>query len=67
MGLAAETVRHFGRQRREAVGEMEGGGDAEAVADEDGEFSIGEKGSRGDKLGSEEGGGATEGAGGLSC
>ena len=26
MGLAAETVRHFGRQRREAVGEMEGGG-----------------------------------------
>ena len=26
-----------------------GGGDAEAVADEEGEFSIGEKGSRGDK------------------
>ena len=33
------------------------------MADEEGEFGVGEEGALGDKVGSEEGGGAAEGAG----
>ena len=44
------------RAAAEGGGRGDGGGvDAEAVADEEGEFGVGEEGALGDKVGGEEG------------
>ena len=52
------------RAAAEGGGRGDGGWvDAQAVADKEGEFGVGEEGTRGDGMGGEEGGGASEGAG----